>query len=277
MQTVSFPARKSRALYRHELRNLAYVTLDEANGGIVRNLSPQGVGIQAVAPLREKQRIRVRFELRHPRLQIDSPGEVAWADSSGECGIRFLGLSAHAGREIKEWIFGNLLDSIFRDAAQDRPLLRAAGQSAREDGLIFSTRPRPVIPLDPPRAWHADPSLPHPAAEAVPEQNFVPASYAELDWLSRPLSARALATLIDSLVILAALLIFTVIFLAMANELPSWQLTAAGLIASAALVAIAYWILCSLFGGATLGVRLAQIAGAEPRDEGKYENEIRLR
>jgi len=69
MQFATFPARQPRSHYRHALRTLTYVTLDEANGGIIRNLNHEGVAVQAVAAPRVQQRIRLRFELRFPRQQ----------------------------------------------------------------------------------------------------------------------------------------------------------------------------------------------------------------
>ena len=47
MQAATFPVRCARTNYRHELRTLTYVTLDEANGGIIRNLSREGVAVQS--------------------------------------------------------------------------------------------------------------------------------------------------------------------------------------------------------------------------------------
>ena len=73
------PARQVRTRHRHELRTLTYVTLDQANGGIVRNLSDRGIGVQVVAAVRPRQQLRVRFELRYPRLQIETRAEVIWA------------------------------------------------------------------------------------------------------------------------------------------------------------------------------------------------------
>jgi len=52
--------RKPRG-YRHGIHRLAYVNLDHANGGIIRNLSETGIALQAVAPLHLNQQIRVRF------------------------------------------------------------------------------------------------------------------------------------------------------------------------------------------------------------------------
>ena len=105
----------SRVHYRHELRTLTYVTLDQANGGIVRNLTHDGIGVQAVASVRPRQQLRVRFELRYPRLRIETRGEVVWSTFSGQCGIRFLDLPPRLHRQIDEWIFGNLLEGAFQD------------------------------------------------------------------------------------------------------------------------------------------------------------------
>ena len=110
MDAGTSPAKQMRAQHRHELRSLTYVTLDQANGGIVRNLTHDGIGVQVVAALRPQQQLRVRFELRYPRLRVETRGEVMWATFSGQCGIRFLDLPDRTGRQINEWILGNLLE-----------------------------------------------------------------------------------------------------------------------------------------------------------------------
>lgn len=279
MHISSFPVRQSRALYRHELRSLAYVTLDEDNGGLVRNLSPHGLRVQAVAALQQKQRVRVRFELRYPRLRLDSWGEVAWADPSGQCGIRFVGLPAHAGHEINEWIFGNLLDSIFRDAAHDRPMFETGPRSAQpeeNDGLILSAALRPVIQLEPSTAWPDAQSLPLPCEEAYESTADRDAS-AHADWLSRPLSGQTLAWLIDSLIMIAAFLLFSFVFLFITQELPRWPLGLAAGFGAAIFVPAFYGGFTYLLGGATLGARLAQITGSVSQVEENIQEEVRLR
>src|ERR1700760_3746469 len=105
-------ARQTRAQHRHQLRTLTYVTLDQANGGIVRNLTYDGIGAQVVAGVRPHQQFALRFELRYPRLCVETRGEVVWATFSGQCGIRFIDLPPRTSRQIKEWIFGNLLEEI---------------------------------------------------------------------------------------------------------------------------------------------------------------------
>jgi len=71
MEAGLSPARQARAKHRHELRTLTYVTLDQANGGIVRNLNHEGIAVQAVAAVRPRQQLRVRFELRYPRVRVE--------------------------------------------------------------------------------------------------------------------------------------------------------------------------------------------------------------
>src|ERR1035438_8749274 len=106
------PARQARARHRHELHTLIYVTVDQANGGIVRDISHEGIGVQVVAAVRPLQQLSVRFELFHPRVRVETLGEVTWATRSGQCGIRFLDISPRMARQIDEWIFGNLLEGF---------------------------------------------------------------------------------------------------------------------------------------------------------------------
>ena len=279
MQAASFAARQARSHYRHELRTLTYVTLDDANGGIIRNLNHEGVAVQAVAPLREQQRVRLRFELRFPRLRVETDGQVAWSSCSGQCGIRFVDLPARTGHQIDEWIFSNLLDAVVRDTGHPRSIFGASAVSIdreenvreehlheenlseEDDGLTLSAAPRPAIRLAPSftsreeaRALSQD----YEADLAGPADD----PYAQMDWLSRPLSGRSLAWLVDSLVVLAALLLFGLIFLSIAHELPPWPLALATASAAAVFVAAAYWSVFAVFGGASLGARVAQAASS---------------
>ena len=257
-----------RAQHRHELRNLTYVTLDEANGGIVRNLTDNGIGVQLVAAVRPQQQLRVRFELRYPRLRVESRGEVVWATSSGQCGIRFLELPERAGRQINEWIFGNLLqggalhaepaESMFavHTAAGDDGSA-AVAESEKEDGLLVSSAPVKVIPL-PPRT--------------VVEESEVDAQSQELDWLSQPLSGRGLAWTINVLAVFAGILLFAVVFLSVTREAPRWPWALAG--GDAVLVALLYWGFFWMFGGVSLGSRLAWLA-EERQDEEERDTRFR--
>jgi hypothetical protein len=297
MQTATFPAQQTRTHYRHELRMLTYVTLDEANGGIIRNLNHEGVAVQAVGPLRQHQRVRLRFELRFPRLRVETHGQVSWASPSGQCGIRFVDLPARTRRQINEWIFSNLLDAMARDADHFRSVFGASvvsvvregnvrEKNAREenvreantheenapeedDGLTLSASSRPAIRLESSIAkWDEAPVLHRHSEEDITDPADYPCS--QLNWLSQPLSGRTIAWLIDGLIVIAGLLLFALIFLSIAHELPPWPLTLGTASAAAVFVGAVYWAVFAVCGGPSLGARLAQAAtGLEQGEEGE--------
>jgi hypothetical protein len=275
MQSTSFPARRARTYYRHELRTLTYVTLDEANGGIIRNLNHEGVAVQAVTALRPEQQVRLRFELKFPRLRVETSGQVSWASPSGQCGIRFVDLPARPRQQIDEWIFSNLLDAIAREAAHPRSMFgasvvsidRDAQNSAEEsDGLTLSAAPRPAIRLEPQSAEDI--------ADRFADSAGDP--YAQMNWLSQPLSGRTLSWLVDGLVVTAALLMFALIFLSIAHELPPWPLTLGTVAAAAVFVAAVYWGVFAVFGGPSLGARLARAVSSLDEEE-ENDDGVRIR
>jgi hypothetical protein len=261
------PARQARAYHRHELRTLTYVTLDQANGGIVRNLTHEGIGVQAVAALQPRQQVRLRFELRDPRLRVETMGEVMWATRSGQCGIRFFDPPPRTVRQIDEWIFGSLLefaslhqektDAMFGGSKSAAWVLTPVVDAAEEDdGLLVSAAPRKVIELP----LRPDPLQPPPGLEPIAE-----AHRGELDWLSRPLTGRGLTWTINTLVVLAALVLCVLVFLGVAGELPKWPLSMSA--GAAIVVGALYWGFFRIFGGASLGARLARLAGSEFEDD----------
>ncbi|HYM78398.1 MAG TPA: PilZ domain-containing protein [Candidatus Dormibacteraeota bacterium] len=268
-------ARQARAQHRHELRTLTYVTLDQANGGIVRNLTREGIGLQVVAAVRPRQQMRVRFELRYPRLRVETQGEVVWATFSGQCGIRFLDLPPAMKRQINEWIFGDLIEGISLHG--DAPGLMFPvpavtlpgknGESGEDDGLMVSAAPVKVIELPVKRT----------PPELVPQRAVTPQADdepAQLDWLSRPLTGRGLSWTINTLVVVAALLLCALVFLAVTRAVPQWPLAMAA--GGSVLVGAMYWGFCRIFGGGSFGARLARMADSVYGAEEK-ESESRFR
>lgn len=269
------PARQARAQHRHELRTLTYACVEEANGGIVRDINHKGIGLQVVGAVRPQQQLRVRFELCQPRVRVETRGEVSWATRSGQCGIRFLDLSPKMARQIDQWIFGNLLEEACLHSER-AGFLFARPQPTRwtdidaaddEDGLMVSATPVNVIPL-PMRPDPLEPAHAHGASAEI-----APHASTGFDWLSQPLSGRGLIWTINTLVIVAALLLFAVVFLSITGEPPRWPLTTAG--ATAIFVGALYWGFFRLFGGASPGERLARMAGWDVENEEAKDTRFR--
>lgn len=267
--------RQTRTHYRHELHTLTYVTLDQANGGIVRNLTGQGIGVQAVAAPRPQQQVRLRFELRRPRVRIETRGEVMWSTSSGQCGIRFIDLPSAIIRQINEWVFADLLEGASLHLEKFGPILiepevRAELRSdllsgaLRDDGLLISPAPVKTIAL---------PVREDPVTVLMNEATLNLEEQASAwDWLSQPLSGRRLAWAVNGLVILAGSLLFTLVFLAVTHEAPPWPLLTAVL--GACTVGGMYSGFFRIFGGSSLGARLARLAAS---DEENDKEEARFR
>jgi hypothetical protein len=256
MHVVPITAKPSRKQHRHPLRTLTYVTLDDANGGIVRNLNHTGLAVQTVAPLRPGQQVRVRFELRQPRVPVEARGEVSWADSTGQSGIRFLDLPPRKIRQLNEWIFSNLLESLPQHSLRSNGLFgisRDLRESA-SDGLIVSSAPRPAIRLE---------NSPVAAASHAHAGEHPIAQMLDLDWLSRPLSGATLALAIDTLIVFAAMLLFFLVFFSVSSEYPEWPMNIGLGFATAIFVAAFYWGFFHTLAGTTLGSSLARLAESD--------------
>ncbi len=265
-------ARQTRGQHRHELRTLSYASVEQANGGIVRNLSHSGIGLQVVAAVRPQQQVRVRFELNHPRLRVETLGEVSWSTRSGQCGIHFVELAPKTARQIDEWILGNMLEGACAHSERAGflfPRTASLLQSAEEgdDGLMTSATPIRVIEV--PR-W-VDPLQPaHAGATAL---RNAPATVTGFDWLSQPLTGRGLIWTINTLVIMAAMLLFAVVFLSISGEPPLWPVATA--IGCAIFVGALYWGFFRVFGGTSPGVRLARMAGWDVEEEEARDTRFR--
>jgi hypothetical protein len=266
-------ARRTRAHHRQELRTLTYVVLDEANGGIIRNLNHEGAAVQAVAALRLHQVVRLRFELRSPRVRVDAWGEVLWSHSSGQCGVRFLDLQPRIVRQINEWIFGSLLESIPQPSPRTGSILwnvtSISDRTEESDGLILSSAPRNVIQIEPQALQIESSSKEDDATSPLGHASL------ELDWLSQPLSGRTLAWAVDSLVVVASLLLFALVFLSVTHELPRWPLNLEAGFGSAILVVALYCGFSFAFGGATAGARLAGLSGTNEADDVTHTDRFR--
>jgi len=237
---------RRRQLPRYTLRSLAYVKLAQGNGGIVRDLTETGIAIQAVAPMQPGQDVNLRFDLLSPRVRVETRGRVAWADANGQSGIEFDVLPTRMQRAIRDWLFLQMLSAA---AISGRDTMFALS----DPQLMLSPEPpRPAITFD-------DLALDYHAAAD---------DGAQVHWGFLSLSVTRFSACLDTLVLLCAILLFSVSSLAVMGGLPAWPLSAALLITSSTIFAAVYSLLFSEFlCGATPGRRLAMLAAGGPRDE----------
>jgi hypothetical protein len=244
------------------MQSLAYLNLDHENGGIIRNLGQTGIAMQAVSPISANQQVFLRFDLTNPRVHVEATGRVAWADATGQAGIEFLALSQRSARLLKEWIFLRLLTAALAttqnlNLAQDK-----CGEEAA--ALFFSAAARPAIRLDAGTA----------AASLTGEASY--GRVLHLSWLPFALTPRSLSRLVDFLILVSAVLLFTVICVAMIGAVPAWPVAAALSVGVAGVFGTLYWLLFSFWIGCTPGRYLARLACGR-FDEGDIQADDRPR
>jgi hypothetical protein len=228
---------RRRSYPRQTLRSLAYVKLDQGNGGIVRDLTETGMAVQAVAPLRAGEEVGLRFELLSPRVRVDARGRVAWSDSSGQGGVHFLDLTPRTQRALRDWLFTQILSSAAitgRDSMFTMP----------DAELTFSAAARPAIIVEPDMT-------------AVAEYLETP----RVSWGLLSLSVRSFSVFVDTLVLLCAILLFSISSVAVMGGLPEWPLAAALFLTTSTIFVAVYQLLFSdVLCGASPGNRLARLA-----------------
>ena len=234
---------RRRRCPRQTLRTLAYVNLNEGNGGIIRDIAETGLAVQAVGALRAGQEVSLRFDLLSPRVRVDARGIVAWADPSGQAGIELLETSPRTRRALRDWLLNQMLSSA---VVSGRDSIFAV---SREDDLTFSPTASAPIVLPP---------------VATAEVLAVPA----LNQTRFKISERAFARLIDGLVMLCAVLLFSISSIVVMGGVPAWPLAAALMFTTTMIFVAVYQILFSdSLCGATPGARLARLASGDRVEE----------
>jgi len=75
--------------------------------GIMLDLSQTGMDLLAAQPLQPAALIGLRFTLPDGTLEIDTHGEIAWANPNGQSGVRFLDLPESQVDKLKTWLLAN--------------------------------------------------------------------------------------------------------------------------------------------------------------------------
>lgn len=234
-QPSTHPRRRRQP--RFPLRSLAYVRLENHNGGIIRDLTESGIALQAVSPLQPGDEVALHFDLFSPRVRIESRARVAWADESGQAGVCFTDLSPRVRRAVRDWMLIQILT--------------AAAVSGRDS--IFAPLDTQLV-LSP----AAISAIPLPARPVL----------GEVHWGLLDVSANTFSILVDTVVLICAVLLFSVTAIAAMGGLPPLPIAATLLMASAAIfVAVYHLIFSDFLCGPTPGKRLADVAASADRGE----------
>ena len=104
-----FPERRS--CVRHKVNGPVFASFDGVTGGMILDLSEQGLSMQTIVPLdtssQADRRLHLRLDLRDSEAQLETTGYIAWADALGRAGVRFTDLPEDARQRINHWLTAN--------------------------------------------------------------------------------------------------------------------------------------------------------------------------
>ncbi len=93
-----------RRTRRERPQVLSYVQFEPEGGGIILNISEQGLAFQAANALRQAGPIQLCVS-PNPMLQITLTAEIAWMEATRKFGgLRFTALSEDARKQIFQWL-----------------------------------------------------------------------------------------------------------------------------------------------------------------------------
>jgi CheY-like chemotaxis protein len=99
-------SRERRRAFRVPVQAPVEITLpdDRKVDGILLDLSETGMEVLTAEPLQRGAMLAFHFELPDRTLEIEARGEVAWANSNGQTGVRFLDLAEPFSAKLKTWL-----------------------------------------------------------------------------------------------------------------------------------------------------------------------------
>jgi DNA-binding response OmpR family regulator len=126
-KSLMFP--QHRRHFRWRLHRGVHISFDGRHEieAVVVDISVGGLAVQMSRRVEVNQGLHVRLQLPGYTEQMELKGEVAWADTHGRAGIRFIQLPKATHQKIKSWLYN--ASSGGRDSSPAAELARAAGRS----------------------------------------------------------------------------------------------------------------------------------------------------
>jgi len=102
-------AAERRRCVRQSMHAPAFASFDGVSGGMILDLSEEGLSMQTGSRLHgqwleRERRVRLELDLTEPPVHVETTGYIAWADALGRAGVRFSDLPAEARRRLNEWL-----------------------------------------------------------------------------------------------------------------------------------------------------------------------------
>src|ERR1700730_12853668 len=93
-----------RSCLRHKVHGPAFASFDGVTGGVILDLSEQGLSMQTEVPAVTGRQVHLRLDLPDSAASLETTGYIAWADDLGLAGVRFSELPEGARQRLDEWL-----------------------------------------------------------------------------------------------------------------------------------------------------------------------------
>ena len=97
-----------RSYLRHKVHGPIFASFDGVTGGMILDLSEQGLSMQTAVSLEADHPFQLSVDLpdsdTHLDTHLDTTGYIAWADALGRAGVRFSELPVEARQRLEDWL-----------------------------------------------------------------------------------------------------------------------------------------------------------------------------
>jgi DNA-binding response OmpR family regulator len=111
---LNFMVRERRRYFRHPVEIPLRISLSGCQEltATSTNLSEGGMAIRILGKLPKDAQAQFRFTLPEMNTSLDLKGQVAWADGTGQAGIRFVEVPQSAQYQLDRWLADRLQEEI---------------------------------------------------------------------------------------------------------------------------------------------------------------------
>jgi GAF domain-containing protein len=93
-----------RNCLRHKVQGPAFASFDGVTGGMILDLSEEGMSMQTSVTPEAHRRIELHLNLPDPLTHLETTGYIAWADALGRAGVRFSDLPEQSRQRLEQWL-----------------------------------------------------------------------------------------------------------------------------------------------------------------------------
>ena len=113
---LNFMVRERRRYFRHPVEMPVRIIIPNTPelNATSTNVSEGGIAIRLVGKLPKDAQAKLQFSLPGSNTSLELKGQIAWADSTGHVGIRFMEVPQSSQYQLEKWLTERMQDEVPR-------------------------------------------------------------------------------------------------------------------------------------------------------------------